>query len=120
MFEHYRVYHPDRHKNPGPKDIEWRKIEARLKDHPTDYLKTAIDGCHMTPHNLGQNENNQEYLNLELIMRDEKHVTMYHSNAEKFANRNPLALNEKTRRNLVAAREWLSEQEANDAAQGQS
>lgn len=46
------------------------KVSQRLKDgYTVDQIKMAIDGCAMTPHNMGQNDNGKRYDDLELICR---------------------------------------------------
>jgi len=42
----------------------------------------AIDGCHKTPHNLGDNDRNQKFLGLELIMRSSDQVIRFLENAK--------------------------------------
>ena len=56
------------------------KVNARLKDgYTVDQIKMAIDGCSMTPHNMGQNDIGKRYDDLELICRTG-------ANLERFAN----------------------------------
>jgi len=79
VFDHYRTHHPKAHLKPQPASKEWRCIKARLDEgYDVERLKAAIDGCHRTPHNLGQNDRGTPYLGLELIMRNG-------SNVERFA-----------------------------------
>jgi len=78
VFAHYRVYHPKAHPDPQPDSKEWRLVVARLKEgYAVETLKKAIDGCHLTPYNLGQNERGQKYLSLELILRNSSNVSRF-------------------------------------------
>ena len=111
VVEHYRTLHP-RYRGDA-KDTA--KIRARLKEgYSVEDLIGAIDGCHRTPHNLGENENGRKYLGLELIMRDAKHVTQY---LEAPQLGEPV-LTEETRRTLRAGDSWLRHMEEHDGQQG--
>ena len=56
-------------------------IEARLKDgYPVDEIKTAIINCSNTPHNMGRNENNKEYNDIELICRSSEKLEQFRDN----------------------------------------
>ncbi len=55
-----------------------KAIAARLKDgYSVEDLTTAVRGCALTPHNMGDNDRNQVYDDIELICRDAKHVEMF-------------------------------------------
>ena len=70
----YKKHHP--RARPGAK--ERRLITDRLRDnYDTQTLIAAIEGCHITPHNIGQNERGQKYLGLELIMRTSSQVQRF-------------------------------------------
>ena len=74
--EHWRRYHQTAPAAVSPKIA--KLIKARLKEGCTrDDLLDAVDGCHATPHNNGENDRGQKYLDLELILRDAGHVTRY-------------------------------------------
>jgi len=61
-----------------------RAVEARLKDgYSVADLCRAIDGCALTPHNMGKNDNGQRYDDLELICRDAAHVDRFVANARQ-------------------------------------
>ena len=78
VFEHYRKHHPKALRKPRKACREWKAVAARLEDGFTvGELCDAIDGCHKTPHNLGHNDQQQEYLGLELIMRTGDQVTRF-------------------------------------------
>ena len=59
------------------------KVQARLKDgYTAEQLKRAIDGCALTPHNMGANDRGEKYNDLELICRDAAHVDRFIANAD--------------------------------------
>ncbi|MBI3936007.1 MAG: hypothetical protein HY323_03450 [Betaproteobacteria bacterium] len=98
VFDHYRkAGHPQAHPKPRPASREWRAVKARLAEgYSIQDLCDAIDGCHATPHNLGENERHQKYLGLELIMRSGSQVTRFieakrGGNGSTPAKRKPIA-----------------------------
>ncbi len=80
---HYRTYahlhgHPEAGKRLRASSPVYRKIVARLTEGYTpEELCEAIDGIHTIPHNLGENERQTPYLELDLIFRDQPHVDKY-------------------------------------------
>lgn len=59
-----------------------RVIEQALKlGYSVTDLKQAIDGCLLTPFNMGQNDRKQVYDDLGLILRDSAHVESFMNNA---------------------------------------
>lgn len=59
-----------------------KKIAGALKHYsPADICK-AIDGCAVTPHNMGENDRGEKYDDIELILRDAKHVERFMHNAD--------------------------------------
>lgn len=80
VFEHWRsvmetprsLFTPDRR----------RAVEARLKEGRTvDELKQAVDGCKLTPHNMGENDRGEKFNDLELICRKNANVERFMRNA---------------------------------------
>jgi len=65
-------------------------MQARKLGYLVDDLKKAIEGCSKIPFNMGQNERNQRYDDLELILRDASHIDRFIGNAI-----NPPAANDK-------------------------
>ena len=51
--------------------------------YTVDQIKMAITGCSMTPHNMGQNDNNKKYDDIELICRDGVKVETFASNCQE-------------------------------------
>jgi hypothetical protein len=56
-------------------------IKALQLGYRIDELKQAIDGCKNTPFNMGQNDRNQVYDYLTLILRDAEHIERFISKA---------------------------------------
>lgn len=85
VFAHYRKRHSKWCPKPTRDTKEWKLCLGRLAEgYSVSDLCEAIDGCHKTPHNLGENESGARYLSLALILRDAEHVARYAAN-----NRNP-------------------------------
>lgn len=66
---------------------KYRKtVKARLNEgYTVEQLKDAVRGCLLTPHNLGENDNNKPYTNLDLICRDGSQVERFIGNAKEQA-----------------------------------
>ena len=104
VFAHYRTYHP-RAADLLSTSKEWRLIGARLREGSSvEALKRAIDGYHVSPFHMGQNDRQQKYLGLDLIMRDATHVL---AGIEFSESGPPPAMNERERRSAEAAERWL-------------
>ena len=58
-----------------------KKIKARLSEgYTVDEIKLAITNCSNTPHNMGQNENNKTYNDIELICRSPTKLEQFRDN----------------------------------------
>lgn len=110
VFDYYKTHHPKSHPKPSSTSKEWKVIRARLiEGYTVDDLTMAINGCHLTPHNLGANARNTKYLSLDLIMRDGSQVTRFAENAKN----PPRPTSEKEQRTLDAASRWLERKNGN-------
>ena len=58
-----------------------RKVAQALKLYDLEDLKQAIDGCSLTPYNMGQNDSGQVYDDISLIFRDADHIERFMNNA---------------------------------------
>lgn len=59
-----------------------RNVEKRLEDgYAVEDLFAAVDGCSVTPHNMGENDRGEAFNDLELICRDAAHVDRFIRNA---------------------------------------
>ena len=58
-----------------------QKILKALETYDLAQLKQAIDGCSKTPYNMGDNDRNQRYDDIELILRDAPHTERFIKNA---------------------------------------
>ncbi len=64
-----------------------KKIEAALElGYTVAQLKQAIDGCSMTPHNMGENTQGKKYNNIGLIFRDADHIERFIQNSDMNSN----------------------------------
>lgn len=80
MFEHWKTVMGHQRSTFDKK--RRAAVEARLRDGytPAD-LMAAVDGCALTPHNMGKNDRGERYDDLELICRDAAHVDRFKRNA---------------------------------------
>jgi hypothetical protein len=103
VIEHYRSHHP----KAQPGKVERTKIRDRLADgYSVADLCRAIDGCHLSPFNQGQNERGRRYDTLELIVRNSSQVQKFMEQSEQGA---PPAVSERTLRNMRAMQNFLKE-----------
>lgn len=61
-------------------------VKALRLGFSIEQLKQAIDGCKNTPFNMGQNDRNQVYDDITLILRDAGHIERFIRNANKNAD----------------------------------
>lgn len=75
VFEHWRqtLRHPKAKATPERKRI----LGKALKLYSVEDLQRAITGCSRSPHHMGQNERQTVYDDLELILRDAKHIESF-------------------------------------------
>lgn len=57
-------------------------IKTALKNYSAEDLKLAITGCSKTPHNIGQNDRNQVYDGLHIILKNADNIERFVTNAE--------------------------------------
>lgn len=81
VFEHWRTVMAT------PRSILDKKrraaVQARLAEGRTvEDLKSAIDGCAKTPHNMGVNDRGEKFNDLELICRNGPNVERFMRNAQ--------------------------------------
>tara|TARA_R110000796_G_scaffold95459_2_gene200674 strand:+ start:14796 stop:15629 length:834 start_codon:yes stop_codon:yes gene_type:complete len=53
------------------------KIKNALADYGIEQVQQAITGCTLSAHHMGQNPQNKRYDDIELILRDAKHVEQF-------------------------------------------
>lgn len=53
------------------------KIKSALADYGLEQVQQAIIGCTLSAHHMGQNPQNKRYDDIELILRDAKHVEQF-------------------------------------------
>lgn len=112
VFDHYRTIHTRAHKNPDSKLKEWKAIAARLREgYTVQDLVDAINGMHQTPHNCGQNERNQQYLGLELCMRNASQVERFRETAHQNKNGMRFVKSSREMQSELAAQQWLEYRE---------
>lgn len=101
VFDHWRTTH----NHPRAQlDAKRRKvIQSALKTYTPDVLCEAISGYLNSQHHMGMNDRNTRYDDIELFLRDAKHI-----DAGLAHGRNaPVAtLSTLTRKNIAATQEW--------------
>lgn len=83
VFEHWREAWAKRKAKLDPK--RKRVIQAALKAYPLAELCKAISGYRNSPHHRGENERRTPYDDIELFLRDSKHIEA----GLQFAEKNP-------------------------------
>lgn len=83
VFEHWRqtLRHPKAKATPERK----RLLAKALRTYTVEDLQKAITGCSRSPHHMGENDRRTVYDDLELIIRDAKHVESFMRLAEGVA-----------------------------------
>jgi hypothetical protein len=82
-------------------------IKKTLKSgYSVDDLKSAINGCSNTPHNMGDNDRGQRYDSIELILRDSGQIDRFMGN-DVLQPITRSTANKKTSANIAAAQEFL-------------
>jgi hypothetical protein len=80
VFEHWKGVMETPRSNLS--DQRRKKIKARLAEgFSVDDLKLAVDGCRLTPFNMGINDRGEKFNDIELICRDSGHVERFRENA---------------------------------------
>ena len=71
-----------------------KNIKARLKDnYNIEMIKQAIDGCKISPHHQGQNNQNKKYDDIELICRTGENIENFAENVNPNNSANQAANN---------------------------
>jgi hypothetical protein len=81
--------------------------QALQSGYSVDQLCEAITGCSKTPHNMGDNERNQRYDGIHLILRDADQIERFIRNSHQ----PPFSSQKKDRllqANLTAGKNWLT------------
>ena len=79
VFDHWvKVMGKDKSTKFLPTTRRYKAVLARFKDgFSVDQLCRAVDGCKLTPHNMGQNDRQTLYNDLELICRTVENVEKF-------------------------------------------
>lgn len=72
VFDHWREVHG--HPRASLDDKRIKLIRDALKIQPPDVLKQSISGYKNSPHHMGQNQRNTVYDDIEIFLRDAKHI----------------------------------------------
>lgn len=101
VFDHWATQHSHRR---AKFDVKRRKvIRERLKDYSESDLCQSITGYLNSPHHMGQNDQNTKFDDLELFLRDAKHVDAGLSFFDNPPNKN----SKLTQKNVDATANWI-------------
>lgn len=102
VFDHWRSVHGHQKATLDPK--RRRVIRAALESYSEADLCQAITGYKNSPHHMGQNDRATVYDDIELMLRDSKHIEA----GLKFHAEPPRTdLSSLTRRNVAATADWV-------------
>jgi hypothetical protein len=110
VFDHWR----DVHGHPQAKldDKRRRVIRSALAKYSEADLCMAISGYRNSPHHMGQNERSTVYDDIELLLRDAKHID---AGIRFYSTGPPGKLSSLTRRNVDATADWVPPEMRNAA-----
>lgn len=85
-------------------DKRKKAIGGRLKEgYSEEFIAQAVNGCSLTPHNMGRNENNMIYNDIELICRNGENLERF---AGKIDNAPVNDMSATTQRNISTIQNW--------------
>lgn len=101
VFEYWQfvMHHPKAKLDKRRVDLIRSALEL---GYSRDDLCLAVDGCKLTPHNMGQNEKGECYDGLHVIFRDAGQIDRFLKNAS-----NPPLQKDRLNENIGVATEWL-------------
>ena len=83
MLEVFRYWqHVLNHPRAKLDDNRKKIITRALKNYSVEDLKKAIDGCSLTPHNMGDNDSGAIYDGIDLILRDASQIDRFMANSD--------------------------------------
>lgn len=89
----------------NPDDARIKAVIKQLKaGYSVDELKRAVDGCSMTPHNMGENDRGQRYDGLNVVCKNGDNVDRFIRTAE---TPDRTAMGSAARKTATAAERWL-------------
>lgn len=107
IFEHWKrvMNHPQARLDPKRKKLITKALKL---GYDTEQLCQAIEGCSLTPHNMGDNDRSQRFDGLHVILRDadqiDRFVRNYHCPPHPLTE-----ADRKTQANTQALQDWMNE-----------
>jgi hypothetical protein len=101
VFDHWKSVHG--HPRAKLDAKRRRSIQNALAIYPADELCEAISGYLNSPHHMGVNDRGTRYDDIELMVRDAKHVDA----GLAFARDPPQKLSKLTRQNIANTEGWM-------------
>lgn len=109
VFEHWKQVHG--HSKSRLDDKRRRVIRNALANYTADELCESIAGYLNSPHHMGVNERGTRYDDIELFLRDAKHIDA----GLQFARTPPSVLSKTTRQNIANTADWMPPEVRNAA-----
>ena len=106
IFQHWRsvMKHPDAKLDHKRKSLISKALSF---GYSVEQLCHAINGCSMTPHNIGDNERNQRYDGLHIILRDadqiDRFIQNYHNPPQPIRE-----VDKRIQGNIAAVQRWIN------------
>jgi hypothetical protein len=101
VFNHWKLVHG--HPKSKLDDKRRREIRAALANYTADELCEAIAGYSNSPHHMGSNDRSTRYDDIELFLRDAKHIDA----GIQFGRESPQKFSKLTRENLERTTDWV-------------
>ena len=81
IFNYWRKTMKSPRSRLDPKRYKAIKAALKIGYTPRDLCR-AINGCALTPHNMGKNANDEKYNSIDLILRDAEHIDRFVQNSK--------------------------------------
>jgi len=77
IYAAWRARHPRAAQSLCSTRSEYRQIKARVESLGVETCLAAVDGCHNSPYNCGENKSRRKYQSLELIFRNDSKTVQF-------------------------------------------
>jgi hypothetical protein len=107
IFEHWKtvMQHPNAKLDPKRQKLIRKALSS---GYALEELCDAITGCSLTPHNMGDNERDQRYDGLHVILRDADQIDRFIRNCSQ-PPKPPCAADRHTQANVHVLQDWMQQ-----------